>query len=160
MVKYIKHLPHGTTNKGTKMSKNDTRIKELMVKIEDKKHLLCKPKLAYKTNALFQSKVDGKVNFHLNLNVATNEALVEALAYLISQTEATKKAKELLKIEGDDKWSGYDVQDWIDDMKLKAALNNYNDEINKIKALEAKLKLLVSEEVKTEMELDEITKML
>lgn len=56
--------------------------------------------------------------------------------------------------------SGYNVMDWIADLKAKLEHVTRKEEIQKLKSMEAKLDRLLSDEKKVELEIDEIAKML
>ena len=56
--------------------------------------------------------------------------------------------------------SGYNVSDWITDIKSKLEIVSYKAEENKLKVMETKLHELLSNEKKTELAIDEIEGML
>jgi hypothetical protein len=56
--------------------------------------------------------------------------------------------------------SGYSLQNWIADIKLKLEIIAQKEEENNLKALEAKLSVLLSNDKRTELELDAIEKLL
>jgi hypothetical protein len=143
------------------MSKsNDVTIKALMAKIEEKRATLgVKPKVAWKTNALF--KYDD--NKHFNLNTINDiSILVDALAFLYAQMGGMQKACETLGVKSSFtmEWKGFALADWEADFKAKAAGIVWEEESKKLRALEDKLRALVSEEARTEMELEDISKIL
>jgi hypothetical protein len=139
---------------------NDTTIKALISKIEEKKSALgVKPKANWKTNAIF--KYDSQ--YFMNLNTISEiEPIVDALSFLYIKYEATKKAYETLGISAPIQftWTGYTIAEWESDFKTKVTQIYWEAENKKLKELEAKLRSLVSEEVRTEMELESISKLL
>ncbi|WP_207306222.1 hypothetical protein [Clostridioides difficile] len=56
--------------------------------------------------------------------------------------------------------SGYDVQDWIDDIKSKLDILTINEERSKLEEMEIKLMELLSNEKKVELEINKIESML
>jgi hypothetical protein len=56
--------------------------------------------------------------------------------------------------------SGYSIDDWMTDIKLKLDILAQKEEEGKLKALESKLATLLSNDKKTELELDSIEKLL
>ena len=56
--------------------------------------------------------------------------------------------------------SGYSIDDWISDIKNKMEVLNVKNEIANLKKMEAKLDKLLSEDKKTELELDDIAALL
>ncbi|HBG3789828.1 TPA: hypothetical protein KRH32_000108 [Clostridioides difficile] len=55
---------------------------------------------------------------------------------------------------------GYDVQDWIDDIKSKLDILTINEERSKLEEMEIKLMELLSNEKKVELEINKIESML
>lgn len=141
------------------MAKNDETIKALMGKVFDKKAALGnKPKVSWRTNAVF--KYDGAT--HINLNtVSDSKPLVEALSFLLFRQMTMEKAGEMLGVSvGEFEWNGYSLSDWVEDFKTRLSIINWEAEKGKLNVLESKLASLVSEEAKTEMALEDISKML
>ena len=56
--------------------------------------------------------------------------------------------------------SGYDLNDWITDVKARLEVIATKREENNLKAMETKLDKLLSEDKKTELELDSIAELL
>lgn len=56
--------------------------------------------------------------------------------------------------------SGYNISEWITDIKCKIEIFEYKQKEADLKALEAKLDKMLSDEKKTELELDEIAALL
>ena len=56
--------------------------------------------------------------------------------------------------------SGYSIDDWISDIKNKMEVLNVKNEIANLKRMEAKLDKLLSEDKKTELEIDDIAALL
>ena len=131
-------------------TKNDERVLQLK-EIIDKKKLELKSvkKFVPLTNCILD--LEGQ---NYNLNVLQFDdlqlLLVRLNMYLIS-------AKDLgINLE----ISGYNVSEWITDIKYKIEIFEFKRKATELKGLEAKLDKLLSEEKKTEMELDEIAAIL
>ena len=138
---------------------NDTRIKELLAKVEEqRKNLGEKPRAAWKTNGLFK----GREGSGLNLNtVADKSTLVDALAVILEFNAARKSASEMLGVPFiPSTWNGYEIDDYVQDFKLRIAVLEWEAKKKVLIETEAKLKALVSEEARTEMALDDISKVL
>jgi len=136
------------------MSKNDSRVKDLISKLEDKKKSLgSKPKKAWETNALFKY-ADGKV---VNLNtIQSNHKAIETLSYLLGVSRSHQEACKLLGLDFAFNWDGYSLEEWTADLKTCVDKIKYAEEEKKFKELEKKLNSLVSKEARTGMELDDI----
>jgi hypothetical protein len=129
---------------------NDKKIMELKKQIEEKKNKINKSqKFTPITNCSIE--MDG---IRCNLQVLNKEQLITLMvklnAYAIS-------AKDL---EVDYFISGYEVSEWIIDIKAKLDNVSRKEEENKLKVMEAKLHQLLSNEKKVELEIEEIMKSL
>lgn len=134
------------------MSKNDDRILELQKQVEDKKKELASKKTRFVpiTNCILE--MDGMT---LNLNVLSESALI--LLWIRLNTYRMSAADlGLHKFE----ISGYDLEDWITDVKARLEVIATKREENNLKAMETKLDKLLSEDKKTELELDSIAELL
>jgi len=90
-----------------------------------------------------------------NIQVLTKEQLI---ALLVKLNTYAMSAKDL----GLESYviSGFDVVDWLIDIKSKLDFVSRKEEENKLKVMESKLHQLLSNEKKVELEIDEIMKSL
>ena len=140
------------------MSKNDVAIKELLQKVEEQKAGLGKKeKVSWLTNCVF--KKDGANWFNIN-TITDFSILASALGFLISQEECFQKACKRLGVTGEFKWDGYTLSDWEEDFKTRVRVVQWDNKNKVLENTKKKLGTLVSEEVKTEMELEDIKKIL
>lgn len=141
------------------MAKNDDTIKNLLAKVEAQQLALgTKPRPAWRTNGIF--KFDATNHFNLN-TVADAKPLVEALAALLNaKGYAAEACKQLGVPEFGFKWNGYTYEEWLEDFKTRLAVVSWEEKKRQLDATKAKLSTLVSEEARTEMELEAITKSL
>ena len=129
---------------------NDKKILDLKSVIEAKKSKLKKINFAPTTNCSLE--LDGTRH---NIHTLTAEALTFLLVKLNSYVLSMKSLKiNTLSI------SGYSINDWTADIKLKLDIISQKEEENKLKVLESKLAALLSNDKKTELELDNIEKLL
>lgn len=141
------------------MAKNDEMIKSLMAKVAEQKEALgAKPKVSWRTTGIFKFN-DEK---HLNLNVVQDVGqLIVALSYILANDKTTIEASKLLgvsPIKFD--WYGYSTEDWVEDFKTRISVLKWEAKKKQLDATQAKLTTLVSEEARTEMELESISKLL
>lgn len=131
-------------------TKNDERVLQLK-EIIDKKQSELKgaKKFAPLTNCVLD--LEGQ---KYNLNVLQSDELKLLLVRLNMYLMSAKDLKTNLEI------SGYNVSEWITDIKCKIEIFEYKQKEAELKALEAKLDKLLSDEKKTELELDEIAALL
>lgn len=134
------------------MSKNDDRILELKKQIEAKKKIISEKKVRFipETNCVLNMD-----EMTINLNVCSDDALVLLLirlnSYLMSAVDLEMSDFEI---------SGYSVTDWIKDIKSKLEVSSLKKEETDLKKMESKLDKLLSDDKKTEIEIDEIANLL
>jgi hypothetical protein len=129
---------------------NDQRILDLRVKLKENGKNL-KP-------VNFRPETHCKFNFNgsdLNLHIISTERLIELQVYLTSQ----KQACERLKLT-DIVIQGFKLDSWLEDVSSKLQFNIYKEELKKHQEIEKKLDVLLSEETKTQLELDQIENLL
>ena len=131
------------------MSKNDERVLQLKKLIETKKAELFIQKFVPITNCVLDME-DKKYN----LNVLQEKEL----EFLMVKLNAYAMSPDNLKI--DLVISGYVVNEWLTDISRKLAIITDKKKRDELKALEAKLDKMLSDEKKTELELDEIAALL
>ena len=93
-----------------------------------------------------------------NLNVQTIDSLVYLCSNIINIFDNLNKAKELLNTTTECIYGGYTYEDWIEDFKLHILIKDRRNKEESLNKLKARLESLVSEELKTKIALDEITK--
>ena len=133
--------------------KNDDKILTLKKQIETKKAELKKSKKFTPVTNCNLILNDKRYNIH-TLN--EENSIMELLVNLNVLKNSAKELNFLDKY----KISGYLVSEWIEDLQSKMDNINVKAEEGRLKLMEAKLTKLLSEEKKTELELEEIEKML
>lgn len=134
------------------MSKNDDRILQLKKQIAEKKEELSKANVRFvpETNCIIE--LDGE---RLNLNVLTKNALellmLKLNMYVMSAHSLDVPIPEI---------SGYHIGLWISDIRKKLDCIVTKREEKELKEMEAKLDKLLSDDKKTELELDSIAALL
>ena len=142
------------------MSKQDEKIQTLLKTIENKKEKMGKrPRATLHTNGLFLMPNDDRYNLN---TISDEEVLIEMLRVLLMNKSYRDEACKRLGVEDvkEFTWQGFTLDDWEHDLKLRASMVMWDKENKKLALLEKKLKELVSEETKTQMEIDDIEKML
>jgi len=131
---------------------NDSKIMTLKTQIINKrKQLDGVKKFSPITNCSIE--VDG---VRYNINVLIKEQLISLMVKLNSYMIS---AKELRLLE-EYIISGFNVQDWISDIKAKLDVVSRKDEERKLKTMEDKLDYLLSNDKKVELEISEIEALL
>lgn len=136
------------------MSKNDERVLTLKKQIEDKKNELGKqPRFSPITTCMFTYN-GNKVNIHTLMSVKDiNAVLVYFNIYAMSA--------ENLGIDYEDICiDGFSVAEWMEDLHAKKAVIEYTTKKAQLTALEKKLDKLLSDDKKTELEIDAIANLI
>ena len=131
-------------------SENDQRVLKLQSQIKTKK-------TEFRKAQKFQPVTNCSINFEgerYNINTldlsGCNLLLVRLNCYQISEKD--------LKLSDPVLMSGYTLSEWITDLKSKSAHLGRKKEETKLKVMESKLKQLLSEDTRTELELEDIEK--
>lgn len=130
-------------------TKNDERVLQLKRLIETKRSELSTQRFIPITNCVLDME-DKKYN----LNVLQESELRFLMIKLKAYAMAAEKLKEEFVI------SGYDVNAWLADISGKLAVITDKKKRDELKTLETKLDKMLSDEKKTELELDEIAALL
>lgn len=132
------------------MSKNDERVLQLKKIIDEKKsELKVVKRFTPLTNCVLNLE-----NENYNLNVLQLDDLKLLLVKLNMYLMSAKDLDVELDI------SGYSIEDWMTDVKSKMEIFEQKKKESELKTLEAKLDKMLSDEKKTELELDEIAALL
>ena len=131
-------------------TKNDERVLQLKQVIDKKKsELKGSKRFAPLTNCVLD--LEGQ---KYNLNVLKFDDLQLLLVRLNMYLMSAKDLGINLEV------SGYNIAEWITDIKCKIEIFEYKKKEAELKTLEPKLDKMLSDEKKTELELDEIAALL
>lgn len=136
------------------MSKNDDRILTLKKQIEDKKNELGKqPRFSPITTCMFTYN-GNKVNIHTLTSVKDiNATLVYFNIYAMSADNLGIDCEDICI-------DGFSVSEWMEDLHAKKAVVEYAAKKAQLAALERKLDKLLSDDKKTELEIDAIANLI
>ena len=136
------------------MSKNDDKILTLKKQIEEKKNVLGKqPKFLPVTTCVVTYN-NSKINIHTLTSIKDIETMMIYFnMYIMS-------AKDLQIDYNNICFDGFSVLDWIEDLKSKKRMLEYNEKKQQLNTLEKKLDKLLSDEKKTELEIDAIASLI
>lgn len=97
-------------------------------------------------------------NLKLNLLTAKESAIVSALADILSLKDYHSKAATMLNSKEKFSIDGYTLDDWKNDFESRINKIKLKNEKEKLEKLELRLKNIMSEDLKREIELDQIMK--
>jgi len=143
------------------MAKFDAKVKKLIEEVKTRRASVDKTeKSTWITNCSFRY-FENSTEGSFNLQTVTDEVvLTKALAFLIDREGAFEEARKRLDTKASFVWFGYSVADWESDFKTRLAKVRLNNEKKKLAALEKQLKNLMSDDLKTDIQLAEIEEML
>lgn len=130
--------------------KNDERILELKKQIDEKKQELGKqPRFCPVTTCIFNYQ-GNRINIHTLTSIKDiNAILVYFNMYVISAKDMEINCEDVV-------FDGFSITDWIEDLKSKKTVIEYTAKKEQLTALEKKLDKLLSDDKKTELEIDAI----
>lgn len=129
---------------------NDDKILLLQKQIEEKKAKIEGSKrFVPVTNCVLKFREQA-----YNLNVLQREGLTLLLVELHVLND------KALEMELDLVLSGYNIQDWIQDVASKLSVLDVREEMSKLKQMEQKLSELLSNEKRVELEIEAIAELL
>ena len=139
-------------NMSEKQMTNDDKIMLLKSQIaEKKKGLKGKKKFSPLTNCSIE--LDGtRYNLHVSQKELLTNLLIKLNMYRLSVVD--------LELEDEYIMSGFRVDEWITDIKLKLEILRYEEEDRKLKLLENKLHVLLSNEKQVSLAIEEIESMI
>jgi hypothetical protein len=129
---------------------NDQRILDLKSKIKEKKKSVGDLKFTPITNCSIDFEGE-RYNLHANNTEGLTILLIRLNAYRMSMKDLKMESCII---------SGYEVQDWITDIQAKLKVMFQKKEREELKILEKKLEKLLSEDKRTELEIDSIESLL
>lgn len=138
----------------------DSKITELFAVLTKQKEEVAEAlktsQQKWKTNCSFPS-VFGHTQ-PINIQTQTESALIELLSDLLIHRDFSIKAAELLNTKFDNKWGGFNIDDWVEDFKTRIAKIQLAEKQNKLAQLEKRLDAIVSPEQRRKMELESLIK--
>ena len=136
----------------SKQNTNDEKILQLKAQIKEKKgKLKGKKRFTPVTNCSLELR-----GIRYNLNILNKEQLTT----LLLELNLFKMSAIYLELEDDYIVSGFSVDEWIKDIKAKLEIIKYEEEDRKLKLLENKLHVLLSNEKQVSLAIEEIESMI
>jgi len=134
------------------MNQNDQKIMELKKQIEIKKEILSRSE---KFSPITNCSIEFGGKRH-SIHVMKKDEIIDLMVKLNVHAMSARD----LGLLGDYTISGYNITDWMKDLKAKLEVVSRKDEEAKLKMMETKLHKLLSEDKKVALELEEIESML
>jgi hypothetical protein len=110
------------------------------------------------TNCVFKYNINN--NDLINVQTANQKQLIDILIFLLRYEHFHKEACNRLGVTDECTWLGYSVSQWETDLKTRLSRLIISTKKIELDTLEKRLNNLMSADLKTQLELDEITKLL
>jgi len=138
-------------------STTDKQVLDLINLAKTKKSEIAKAeKPDWKTNCSFGYNPESSQRTNIQ-TVADVEVLISILAFLLIQKDGHENASVLLDVPSKFKWMGFTLEDWQADLKSRVNKIQISKKRKELDALEERLNKLISPELRTKIELEEIT---
>ena len=141
------------------MSEIDQQIKTLWNQVQEQKKSIQKTeKSTWLTNCSFSY---GDLADTRNIQTVSEPFFfIDALGHILSKKHYYDLAAKELGIKHEFTWSGFSLEDWRTDFKTRLEKIGLAKKRKNLATLEARLDAIVSPEVRRQMELEEIAKLL
>ena len=142
---------------------SDIQVKALLDIVNKKKaEITAFPPTSYSlnwvTNCVFKYNINN--NDLINVQTANQKQLIDILIFLLRYEHFHKEACNRLGITDECVWLGYSVNQWETDLKTRLSRLSISTKKSELATLEKRLNNLMSADLKTQLELNEITKLL
>lgn len=145
------------------MKDTDKQIKELWdIVIAKKQDIQVAEKPSWETNCVFSFQRGGNLNNGFNIQTETDVAnLLHAVSFLYQQRDYWDTARDVLDLPTIKfVWNNYTIDEWVKDIKTRVNKLKIADKKKELNTLESRLNAIISPELRAELELAEIKKIL
>ena len=139
----------------------DQIVKELFDTVQEKKLAIEKAERpCWQTNGNFGYSANS-AHDRTDIKLVTDvRKIVDMLAFLIDRKEKSEKAATELGVEYNFKWLGFTIDEWKNDFVTRVNQISIMEKRKELAEIEARLNLVLSPELRAEMEVEAISKLL
>jgi len=139
----------------------DERVKELFDSVQEKKLAIEKAERpCWKTSGTFGFSANSA---HDRAQIATLtdiRKIIEMYAFLIERKEKSVLAAKELGVTYNFTWLGHSVEEWKEDFQTRVNQISIQEKRKELAEIESRLNSIISPELKAQMELEAISKLL
>lgn len=138
----------------------DKQVQELLKLAEEKRQSITKveePKWLTKGDFKYGKGQDVAFNVR---TITDENVFINALAFLIDREKSFNQAGNELGIECEFSWFGHSVENWKTDFKTRISQLTAEKDLKELEATEKELDKMISDELRDQMKLDQLTKKL
>ena len=139
----------------------DELVKELFDSVQEKKLVIEKAERpCWETSGNFGYSANSGHD-RVNIQTVTDvRKLVEMYAFLIDREEKSESAAKDLGVEYKFTWLGFSVDEWKNDFQTRVNQISIQEKRKELSEIESRLNAIISPELKAQMELEAISKLL
>ena len=139
----------------------DELVKELFDSVQEKKLAIEKAERpCWETSGNFGYSANSGHD-RVNIQTVTDvRKLVEMYAFLIDREEKSESAAKDLGVEYKFTWLGFSVEEWKNDFQTRVNQISIQEKRKELSEIESRLNAIISPELKAQMELEAISKLL
>lgn len=139
----------------------DELVKELFDSVQEKKLAIEKAERpCWETSGNFGYSANSGHD-RVNIQTVTDvRKLVEMYAFLIDREEKSESAAKDLGVEYKFTWLGFSVDEWKNDFQTRVNQISIQEKRKELSEIESRLNAIISPELKAQMELEAISKLL
>lgn len=139
----------------------DEKVKELFDLVQSKKLAIEKAERpCWKTSGNFGYSANSAHDRTPIPTVTDTRKIVEMFAFLIDRKDKSESASKELGVDYKFTWLGFNVDEWKEDFQTRVNQISVQEKRKELAELESRLNAIISPELKAQMELEAITKLL
>lgn len=139
----------------------DTKVKELFDLVQSKKLAIEKAERpCWKTSGNFGYSTNSAHDRTQIATITDVRKLVEMYAFLLERKDKSEVAANELGVGYKFTWLGFTVDEWKDDFQTRVNQISIQEKRKELAEIESRLNALISPELKAQMELESISKLL
>lgn len=139
----------------------DQKVKELFDLVQSKKLAIEKAERpCWKTSGNFGYSTNSAHDRTLIATITDVRKIVEMYAFLMEREDKSESAAKELSVDYKFTWLGFTVEEWKEDFQTRVNQVSIQEKRKELAEIEARLNSLISPELKAQMELEAISKLL
>ena len=145
----------------TKPKTTDEKVRELFDLVQSKKLAIEKAERpCWKTSGNFGYSANSAHDRTTIATVTDVRKIVEMYAFIMDRKDKSESAAKDLGVEYNFTWLGFTVDEWKEDFQTRVNQISVQEKRKELAEIEARLNALISPELKAQMELEAISKLL
>ena len=143
------------------MKTTDEKVKELFAKVQEKKLAIEKAERpCWQTSGTFGYSANSGHDRTDVKTITDVRKIVDMLAFLIDRKEKSEKAAQELGVEYKFSWLGFSLDEWKGDFQTRINQISIQEKRKELAEIEYALNAIISPDLKAQMELERIQKIL